>query len=79
MTDEDTVLPTKTPNVVIEDPRVRGVIYQVAAWLGLALGATQVGYAAAHTGQPVWLTVALSVYGFVGAGIGFTAWANRPR
>jgi hypothetical protein len=44
--------------------------------LGLTLGAAQTGYAAAQAGQPVWLNVALSVYAFLGAGIGYTAQAN---
>ena len=54
---------------------------QVYAWfavLGVAIGATQVGFAAASAGQPVWLTVALAVYAFVGGAIGFTARANTP-
>lgn len=58
--------------------KVRGVIYSVYAVVGLALGATQVGYAAANAGQPVALTVALSVFAFVGTGIGYTAASNTP-
>ena len=54
----------------------RKPIYGVFAFIGLALGATQVGFASADAGQPVWLTVALGVYAFVGTGIGFTAQAN---
>lgn len=54
----------------------RRVVYAVFAFLGLALGAIQVGYSAAELGQPVWLTVALAVYTFVAAGVGFTAQAN---
>lgn len=57
----------------------RRVVYSVFAFLGLALGAVQVGYSAAELGQPVWLTVALAVYTFVAAGVGFTAQANTDR
>lgn len=58
--------------------KVRGPIYAVYALLGLALGATQVGFASANAGQPVWLTVALAVFAFVGTGIGYTAASNTP-
>ena len=57
---------------------VRKVLYVIFAVVGLALGATQVGYSAAEAGQPTWLTVALAVYAFVGTGLGFTASANTP-
>lgn len=70
---------TQTPNVVIESPRTRNIAYKVTAWLGLALGATQVGFLSAQATQPLWLTVALGVYGFVAMGIGFTAASNTPR
>lgn len=56
----------------------RGIIYTIFGLLGLAIGATQVGYAAAEAGQPVWLTVTLAVYAFVGTGIGYTAASNTP-
>lgn len=58
--------------------KVRGPIYAMYALLGLALGATQVGFSAANAGQPVWLTVALAVFAFVGTGIGYTAASNTP-
>ena len=57
----------------IMTPRVRRIAYAVYAIIGLALGAVQVGFAAAEAGQPVWLTVALAVFAFLGAGLGFTA------
>lgn len=63
-------------NPLNEHPGARKVVYTVFWILGLAIGATQVGYAAADLGQPVWLTVALAVFAFVAAGIGFTAAAN---
>lgn len=54
----------------------RSVAYTVFAILGLGLGAVQVWFASAGTGQPEWLTPALAVFAFVGAGLGFTAKAN---
>lgn len=57
----------------------RRVVYSVFAFLGLALGAVQVGYSAAELGQPVWLTVSLSVFAFISAGIGYTATVNTPQ
>lgn len=59
-------------------PAIRSKVYAVYAVLGLVLGATQVGFAAAESGQPVWLTVALAVYAFVGGALGFVAQANTP-
>lgn len=56
--------------------KVRRVLYAVYAFIGLGLGATQVAYSAASAGQPLWLTVALAVFAFVGTAFGFTAAAN---
>lgn len=56
--------------------KVRGPIYALYALLGIAVGATQVGYSAADLSQPTWLTVALAVYAFLGTAIGYTAAAN---
>ena len=65
-------------NPLSERPDIRRRVY-IAFWgLGLTLGAAQTGYAAAQAGQPVWLNVALSVYAFLGAGIGYPAQANTP-
>lgn len=58
--------------------KVRGVIYSIYAVVGLALGATQVGFSAANESQPVALTVALAVFAFLGTGIGYTAASNTP-
>jgi hypothetical protein len=58
--------------------KFRRPIYGVFAFIGLGLGATQVGFAAAQIGQPQWMTIALAVYPFVAAGVGFTAQANTP-
>jgi len=57
-------------------PKARKPIYAVYAIIGLILGATQVGFSAAEAGQPVWLTVALAVFAFVGTALGFTAASN---
>lgn len=59
-------------------PAARNVLYLVSAIVGLALGATQVGYQAAEAGFPTWLKVALSVYAFVAGVLGLTASANTP-
>lgn len=60
------ILPTKA----------RQALYAVYAFIGLGLGATQVAYSAAEAGQPMWLTVALAVFAFLGTAFGFTAAAN---
>lgn len=56
----------------------RARAYRVYAIVGLALGGVQVGYSAAESGQPTWLTVALAVFAFVGTGLGLTAAAYTP-
>ena len=56
----------------------RKPIYAAYALAGAIIGAIQVGYLSAEAGQPLWLTVALAVYGFIGTAIGFTASANTP-
>lgn len=64
----------------LEDyPTARRVFYYFVFLVGLALGATQVGYASADAGQPTWLTVALAVYTFIASGFGYTAGRNVPR
>ncbi|MGL3804733.1 hypothetical protein ACSYDW_01410 [Paeniglutamicibacter sp. R2-26] len=57
---------------------LRRKLYITFALIGLTLGAIQVGFASAQVGQPVWLTVAFAVFGFVATGFGFTAGANVP-
>lgn len=54
----------------------RKLVYGWFAVIALALGSIQVGFASADLGQPVWLTVALSVFSFISAGVGYTAVAN---
>lgn len=60
-------------------PAARVWVYGIFGAVGVALGATQVGFAAAEAGQPVWLTVALAVYAFLGPAIGYTAATNTSR
>ena len=61
----------------LEDyPKARRIAYQAFWTVSLATGAAHVGFQSADVGVPVWLTVALSVLPFVGAGIGYTAQAN---
>jgi len=61
----------------LEDyPKARRIAYQAFWTVSLATGAAHVGFQSADAGVPVWLTVALSVLPFVGAGIGYTAQAN---
>lgn len=57
----------------------RAIVYSIFATLGVIIGAVQVGFAAASAGQPVWLTVTLAVYAFIGGAIGITAQANTPK
>lgn len=59
--------------IVNSNPRLRKITYTAYALIGLIVGSTQVGYAAAELGQPVWLTVALAVYAYVGVAFGFAA------
>lgn len=59
-------------------PKVRAIVYYIFAVVGLLLGATQVGYSAAGYSQPVWLTVAFSVFGFLATALGLVAASNTP-
>lgn len=61
-----TALPTK----------VRKWIYVGYATLGIAFGATQVGFATANVDQPTWLLVAFGVFGYLGTALGLVAAAN---
>ena len=60
-------------------PAARSYVYWVFGVVSLVVGATQVGYAAVDLPAPDWLTVALAVVPFVGAGIGYTAATHTPR
>lgn len=62
--------------VIVTSPRARKAIYGAYVLLLLAAGATQVGFAAASVGQPVWLTSALAVLAYLGIPVGGLAAAN---
>jgi len=66
----------KIMNPLEQNDDLRKKIYTVFWVVGLLLGCAQVGYAAADLGQPVWLTVALAVFTFLAAGVGYTAKQN---
>jgi len=66
----------KTMNPLEHNDDLRKKIYTGFWVVGLLLGCTQVGYAAADLGQPTWLTVALAVFAFLSAGVGYTAKQN---
>lgn len=59
--------------------RYRALIYGVYLVAGLVIGSVQVGFSAASLDQPVALTVALAVYAYLGAGLGYTALTHTPR
>lgn len=59
--------------------KARRPIYAGFALVGIGIGATQVGFAAADAGQPLALTVALAVYAFLSVPIGTLAAINTPK
>lgn len=65
-------------NPALFPARVRSKLYAGFGVVGVALGATQVGFSAAGAGQPTWLTVALAVFGFLAGAVGYTAKTNTP-
>lgn len=71
-------MPTRNLENIIPDGRVRRIIYRVFGAIGLVLGATQVGFATAELGQPVWLAVSLAIYAFLGAAGFAVSQANTP-
>lgn len=56
----------------------RAYVYAAFGLVSLIVGAFQVGYAALSVPNPDWLTVALAVVPFLGAGIGYTAATHTP-
>ena len=58
--------------------KYRVYVYTVLALIGLALGATQVGFAAVGAANPQWLVASLAVVPFVMSGLGFTAATHVP-
>lgn len=59
-------------------PQRRALVYAGYALLGVIVGSLQVGYSAAEAGQPVWLTVTLAVFAYLGGAIGYTATTHTP-
>ena len=71
-------IPTVNLNSVLP-PRARRVIYCLYGILGVAVSATQVGYAAVpNGGQPIWLTVTVAVVAFLSAPVTALAVTNTP-
>ena len=66
----------QNPLVGFLTPGIRQKIYAGYAFIGLLLGATQVGFSAAAHGQPTWLTVVLAIFAFIGTALGATAASN---
>lgn len=62
----------------ILSPEKRKIVYAIFAVVGLILGSTVVGFAAAASALPVAVKVALAVYAYLGGAIGATAGANTP-
>lgn len=64
---------------VLPNPKHRRVVYRVFAAVGLILGGWQIVVASTGAVQPVELTAAMAVYGFLG-GAGFSiSSANTPK
>jgi hypothetical protein len=59
-------------------PKARAVLYYVIAIAGAALGSIQTVYLSIDKMQPLWLTITLSVYGFMAAAFGVTAASHTP-
>ena len=55
---------------------VRQYVYIGYSVALVIIGATQAGFAAAAVDQPVWLTVTLAVFAYLGIALGFTAASN---
>lgn len=54
----------------------RKFVYAFYAALGIAFGATQVGFATAQVDQPTWLLVAFAIFGYLGTALGLVAASN---
>lgn len=62
----------------ILSPEKRKIVYAIFALIGLGLGATVTGFAAAGAVLPVAVKVALAVYAYLGGALGATAASNVP-
>lgn len=63
-------------NPLSNNPAARKAVYLVFWLVGLVLGALTAGYGAADAAAPEHLDVALAVYAFLGAAVGYTAQSN---
>lgn len=54
----------------------RKVVYIIYGFIGVGLGATQTAFVTAESSTPLWLTVALSVYMYIGGAFGLVAAQN---
>lgn len=57
-------------------PANRKILYIVYGLLGVGFGATQTAFLTAATESPLWLTIAYSVYMYVGVAFGLVAAQN---
>lgn len=69
---------SNNPLTEILSPKARRIVYAVYAALGIAFGATQVGFATAGGEQPSALLVAFAVFGYLGTALGLVAASNTP-
>lgn len=72
----------ETPNVVIEDPAKRKIVYTVIGLFALALSAVNAGFGIAVAAEvvefPLWLAITNGVFPIIAAGLGYTASRNVP-
>lgn len=64
------------PLTQVMSAQARKYLYVFYAALGIAFGATQVGFATAEMGQPAWLVVSFAVFGYLGTALGLVAASN---
>ena len=67
---------TQNQMITALPPRARSIMYLIWSLGSLSLGAGQVGFSTAEITQPVWLSVSIAVWAFVGAGLGLAAMSN---
>lgn len=72
-------LPTSTPNVIIRDPKLRQITYDVFGVVGLLLAAVVAADAVSEAFNASAFTIpATAVYTVIGGGIGFLSRQNTP-
>lgn len=65
-------------NPLASNPAARKAVYTLFWLVGLVLGGLTAGYGATDGNAPDALGVALAVYAFLGAAVGYQAQANTP-